>query len=104
MWSIWKSLRILERVERWAFGVERDARPTLSAGRPNLALPALGLHVVHVKVLADLDGSDGAADVDAVLDHRRVFVQRLDGQLVADGNVVQGFHGDGLVFFHHPAG
>src|SRR6185437_6454855 len=45
------------------------------------SLPALGLDVVHVQMLAHLDRGDRAADVDAVLDHGVVRVQLADREL-----------------------
>src|ERR1700690_1444798 len=67
-------------------------------------LPPLRLDVVHVRMLADLDRRDGAADVDAVLDHRVLVGQLLDRQLVADGDVALRAHLDFLVLVHDPAG
>src|SRR5580765_8682836 len=49
--------------------------------------PALGLDIVHVGVLAHLDGRNGAADVHTVLDHRVAALELTDRELVADGEV-----------------
>src|SRR5882757_8146867 len=68
-----------------------------------LGLPALGLDVVYVGMLADIDRCDRAADIDAVLDHGVVLLQRFDGELVADRNVGDRLDLDLLVLVHDPA-
>src|SRR5262245_44400571 len=62
---------------------QKVERPRLMS----MASPPLRLDVVDVGVLAHLDRRDHAADVHAVLDHRRILRQLLDGELVADGDV-----------------
>src|SRR4051812_25548951 len=54
--------------------------------------PPFRLDVVDMRVLAHLDGRHDAADVHAVLDHRRVLAERPDGELVPDGNVGHRLH------------
>src|SRR2546422_3639107 len=49
--------------------------------------PALGLDIVHVSVLAHLDGHNGATDVHAVFDHRVATLEFADRELMAYGNV-----------------
>src|SRR5665213_1339497 len=67
-------------------------------------LPALGLDVVHVRVLAHRDRRHHAPDVGAVLDHRRILGEAADRELVPDGDVGPGAHLDVLVLVHDPAG
>ena len=67
-------------------------------------LPPFGLDVVHMQVLAGLDGRDDAADIDAVLDHGGAGIERLDGELVTDGDITEGLNADGLILIHDPAG
>src|SRR5665213_2851525 len=57
-------------------------------------LPALGLDVVHVRVLAHRDRRHHAPDVGAVLDHRRILGEAADRELVPDGDVGPGAHHD----------
>src|SRR5436305_1055767 len=66
----------------------RYARP----GRPATCetSPPLGLHVMHVDVLAAADVGDGAADVLAVLPDRLAVLDVDERHLVADRNVVAG--------------
>src|SRR4051794_2271692 len=67
-------------------------------------LPALGLDVMDVQVLAGLDRRDHLADVDAVFEHRVARLQRLERDLVTDRDVAFGPHFDHLVLLHDPAG
>src|SRR5712691_9327393 len=66
--------------------------------------PALGLDIVHVGMLAHLDGRNGAADVHAVFDHRVAALEFADRELVADGKVALRADLDLLVLVHDPAG
>src|SRR6266851_213966 len=66
--------------------------------------PALGLDIVHMGVLAHLDGRNGAPDVHAVLDHGVVALELSDRELVADGDIVLRMDLDVLVLVHDPAG
>src|SRR3989338_7005031 len=66
-------------------------------------LPALGLDVVDVGVLAQLDVGDRLADVETVLDDGVALLDVAQRRLVADRNVVDGFHLDRGIIFHDPA-
>ena len=55
-------------------------------------------------MLARRDGRHHTADVHAVLDHRRVLRERLDGELVPDRDVGLRVHLDFPVLVHDPAG
>src|SRR5712671_2691499 len=66
--------------------------------------PALGLDIVHVGVLAHLDGRNGAPDVHAVLDHGVTVFELSDRELVPDGDIVLRADLDVLVLVHDPAG
>src|SRR6266581_7810829 len=69
-----------------------------------LLSPALGLDIVHVGVLAHLDGRNGATDVHAVLDHRVATLEFADRELVAYGNVALRTDLDFPVLVHDPSG
>src|SRR5882762_6644611 len=69
-----------------------------------LLSPALGLDIVHVGVLAHLDGRNGTADVHAVFDHRVATSEFADRELMAHGNVALRADLDLLVLVHDPAG
>src|SRR3989449_8206794 len=56
-------------------------------GRLEWLSPALGLDIVHVSVLAHLDGRNGATDVHAVFDHRVATLEFADRELMAYGKV-----------------
>src|SRR5260221_3193560 len=66
-------------------------------------LPALGLDVVHVQVLALADRLHHFADVDAVLDHRVAHLVIAQRQLVAHRNVALRGDLEVLVVLHDPA-
>src|SRR6266481_9458321 len=68
-----------------------------------MSLPALGLDIVHMGVLAHLDGRNGAPDVHAVLDYGVVALELSDRELVADGDIVLRTDLDVLVLVHDPA-
>src|SRR5687767_566204 len=67
------------------------------------SLPALGLEVLHVRVLAARDRRHHLADVDAVLDHRVARLVVLQRELVADGDIAPGGDLELLVVLHDPA-
>src|SRR5688572_6053367 len=67
------------------------------------SLPALGLEVLHVRVLAARDGRDDLADVDAVLDDGVPRLVILERDLVADRDVAPGGDLELLVILHDPA-
>src|SRR5216683_5106950 len=69
-----------------------------------LPSPALGFDIVHVSVLAHLDGRNGATDVHAVFDHRVATLEFADRELMAYGDVALRAHPDLLVLVHDPAG
>src|SRR2546430_9456358 len=66
--------------------------------------PALGLDIVHVGVLAHLDGRNRATDVHAVFDHRVAALELADRELVAHGNVALRANLDLPVLVHDPSG
>src|SRR6476659_1167812 len=70
----------------------------------SMGSPPFRLDVVDVRVLAHLDRRHDAADVRAVLHDGRILGHRLDGELVADGDVRHRLHLDLLVLVHDPAG
>ena len=57
-----------------------------------------------MRVLADRNRGDAAADVGAVLDDRVVGLQLADCELVADRDVVSRANLDLLVLVHDPSG
>ena len=67
-------------------------------------LPAFGLDVVDMGVLADTDIGNDFADVRAVLDHGIALFHRLDGKLMPDWNIVGRLELDFRILVHHPAG
>src|SRR5512139_320882 len=67
------------------------------------SLPALGLEVVDVQVLAGANVLDGLPDIHAVLDDRVAGLDALDRQLVADRDVRLRVELDHLVLVHDPA-
>src|SRR6266487_7012989 len=68
-----------------------------------LPSPALGFDIVHVGVLAHLDGRNGAADVHPVFDHRLATLEFADRELVAHGNVALRADLDLPVLVHDPS-
>src|SRR5215510_2992135 len=66
--------------------------------------PALGLHIVHVGMLADLDVGDRFSDVEAVLDDGVAPADRAGGELVPDRDVVERFDLQRRIVLHQPAG
>src|SRR5690606_35619058 len=71
---------------------ESEVRPAVlfrsHDAHPFAGLPALGLEVLDVDVLARLGVGDHAADVLPVLDHGVTGLQVLESNLVADRNVM----------------
>src|SRR6266853_1037641 len=68
-----------------------------------LLSPALGLDIVHVGVLAHLDGGNRAADVHAVFDHGVAALELADRELVAYGDVALRPDLDLPVLVHDPS-
>src|SRR6266545_95209 len=66
--------------------------------------PALGLDIVHVGVLAHLDGRNRAADVHAVFDHCVATLEFADRELVTYGDVALRADLDLPVLIHDPSG
>src|SRR2546428_12274277 len=74
------------------------------SGRWECLSPALGLDIVHVSVLAHLEGRNGATDAHAVFDHRVATLEFADRELMAYGKVALRADPDLLVLVHDPAG
>jgi hypothetical protein len=65
--------------------------------------PPLRLDVVDVNVAAHANGGHGFTYVMAILDDRFTDLDVVERKLVSEGDVVDGFHGDGRIAFHHPS-
>jgi hypothetical protein len=56
-----------------------------------------------MSMLAGLDVRDHFAHINAVFPDRIAYLHVLEGDLVANGNILQGGHGGDFVFVHDPA-
>src|SRR5690349_13042536 len=74
-----------------------------SSSRVPSVSPALGLDVVHVGMLADLDRRHRAADIDAVLHYGFVRGELPDRELVPDRDVAARTDLDLSILVHDPA-
>ena len=68
-----------------------------------LGLPALGLDVVYVGMLAGADIGDDLADIRAVFDDGIALLHGLDRKFVSDRYVARCLELDVLVLIHYPA-